>query len=182
MLIVLSCVTVACLSTACSLSAVMSNKIRTNAARCQARSSDEYELCACAWCASRLLRQAQDMDLGRWSTCGCCREMTYDDGEDRMWWWDGEAWTKLICYECNDMLGNVRAAQVCLQKLFRTSQIFSLENVARHIGECLAQYWDIRRIQHLRLRETRFWQGHLRFRNWSLEKNWRPDQKKGEYV
>ena len=132
----------------------------------------------------------QAMDPARWSACGCCGEMAYDDGEDRMWWWDGEAWIKLICYECNDMLGNVHSAQVCLQKLFRTSQIFSLENVARHIGECLAQYWDIRRIQHLRFADGRmrrelqqsFWRGHPRFRNWILEKYWRPDKVKGEYV
>ena len=128
------------------------------------------------------------MDSARRSACGCCGEMAYDDGEDRMWWWDGRTWTTLVCYECNDMLGNVHSAQVCLQKLFRTSHIFSLENVARHIGECLAQYWDIRRIQHLRfehdgrIREQCFWRGHPRFRNWILEKYWRPDQVKGEYV
>ena len=106
-----------------------------------------------------------------------------------MWWWDGEAWTKLICYECNDMLGNVHSAKVCLQKSFRASQIFSLEHVARHIGECLAQYWDIRRIQQLRFPDGRmhrelwwFWRGHPRYQNWILEKNWRPDQVKAEYV
>ena len=63
----------------------------------------------------------QAMDPARWSACGCCGEIAYDDGEDRMWWWDGEAWIKLICYECDAMLGNVHSAQVWLQKLFRTS-------------------------------------------------------------
>ena len=59
--------------------------------------------------------------------------------------------------------------------------VFSLENVARHIGACLAQHWNVQDIQHLRWWRGRF-QDIQRLRNWSQEKCWRPDEVKAEYV